>query len=210
MKRKPIASITACVFALIVLLFQFLRVSVIGGNLMAVWQLPMLDNETSNLLAIIESAIALLIPITLVIFCILLVIEECRKEPYPARINRYLKLMVIPLALMVIGALEKTGYIFLYEGNFSLEYTWIELLTSALILIIYGLTVFDKLKSGYWLMLICFVFIIMEVCRLSFPNISYAYVIGNNVYLSTFAGAALFYFSYLFLGLSFVLYRRNT
>ncbi|MCL2718529.1 MAG: hypothetical protein FWE14_07080 [Lachnospiraceae bacterium] len=209
MKRKPIASIIALVFAAIVLLFQFMRVSVISGELILLSHLPMLASESASLLTIIESVIALLIPATLVIFCVLLVIEECRKEPNIMRINTCLKLMIIPISLFLASAIQKTAYIFLYEGKFSIEYTWLELSISSILVTVYSLTVFEKMKSGYWLVLVCLAFVIVEVGRLSFPDVSYAYVINNNVYISAFTSAASFYFSYMFLGLSFLLYHRK-
>lgn len=207
MKRKPVASIAALVFAFIALLFKFMRISFISGELVAIGQLPMLASETASSLTLIESVTALLIPATLVVFCALLAVEECRREPFIARINACLKLIIIPLLLFVLSALEKSVYIYLYEGQFSLEYTWLELLTSVAILAAYALTVYKKLKSGYLLVAVCSIFAIFEVLRLSIPGFSDAYVVGNNVYISAFAAEASFYFAYLSLGLFFVFYQ---
>ena len=195
MKRKPIALIIATVFATIVLALQFLRISVISGEFVMQGQLPLHAGESASLLTIVESVIAILIPATLVVFFILLIMK---------RSELYLKLMLIPVSLLIISALQKTFYILMYEGAFSLEFTGPELLISIIITMAYALTVFGKIKSGYWLIITCLALVIFEVVRLSFPAISYAYVIGNNVYISTFVSAVSFYFAYMFLGLSFV------
>ena len=210
MKRKPFASIIALIFATIVLVFQFMRISFIGGEWVVICQLPMLASETASLLTIIESVTALLVPATMVVFGILLVIEECRREAFIARINTCLKLMLIPLLLFVLSALEKSVYIYLYEGQFSLEYTWLELVTSISILAVYALTVYKKLKSGYLLVIICLAFVIFEVFRLSIPGFFDAYIVGNNIYVSAFTSVISFYFAYLFLGLSFIVYRLRS
>ena len=209
MKSKKIASIIALIFASIVLFLQFVRASVIAGDFIFVWQLPMIASDSASHLTIIESVIAILIPAVLVVFCGLLVFEELRKEPLASRLNLYLRLMIIPVALLAVSAMQKTLYIYLYEGAFSIEFTWLELLTSITLIVIYALTIYEKFKSGYWLIITCLTLIIVEVIRLSIPDISYAYTIGNNVYISTFASSVLFYFSYLFIGLSFILYHRN-
>lgn len=209
MNKLPIAQVTALVFSAIILLFQFLRISVLGGELSVTTQLPMQFSEEASLLTTIETILAFLVPALLLILSILLVIEECRKTTSAKRIKIYYILFILPAALLTINAIEKTLYIFAYEGRLSLRYTWDELLTSAIILTVYILTVFDKIKSGYLLMIACLVFVIIEVCRLSFPDISYAYVIGSNVYISTFASAVLLYLTYLFIGLSLTIYKRK-
>ena len=210
MIRKPIASIIALVFAAFVLLFQFVRASVISGELVMQSQLSLHVGESASLLTIIETVLAFLIPLSLVILCGLLVYQECRKEPVFDRIEFFLKLMIIPVVIMFISALQKTLYIYLYEGSFSIEFTWPTLLTSIVISAVYALTVFDKVKSGYWLIVTCLIFIIVDVLSLCFPGFPYAYVIGNNVYISMFISSVSFYFAYLFLGMSFVLYHRRS
>ncbi|MCL2052810.1 MAG: hypothetical protein FWG91_13955 [Lachnospiraceae bacterium] len=213
MRNRPIAyilvSIIALIFALTVLVFQFVRISIISGEMVLSSQLPMMASESASLLTVIESVIALLIPVTLVGFFVLLIISVCRKEASIASVNICLKLLIVPASLLLVSALQKTLYIYLYEGRFSIEYTWLELLISTTVITIYSLTVFEKLKSGYWLILACLIFVLVEVGRLSIPGVSYAYVINNNVYISTFVSAISFYFSYMFLGLSFILWRKG-
>ena len=202
MKSKQIAAITALIFASIVLLFQFLRISIIGGELNIVTQSPILISEADSALTIIETAISLTMPTLLVIFCILLVKEICRKNPSLTRVRRTHRLLVIPLLVLVISAIQKTLYIFAYEGSFSLKFTWVELLTSTVLLTVYYLTVKRKLKFSYWIMGACFIFIMFEVCRLCLPGFSYTYIIGINIYISTFISAVIFYLTYIFIELS--------
>jgi len=172
------------------------------------FQLPMMAGETASHLTMIESAIAFLIPASLVIFCALLVFEEYRNEPSITQIGNRLKLLVYPLVILVISALQKTLYIYLYEGNFSIEYTWLELLTSIILITVFTLIIFEKIKSGYWLIILCLGFVLVEVLRLCLPDNYYSYVTGSNISIFAFASAVSFYISYMFVGLSFVLYRH--
>jgi len=210
MKRKQVASILALVFAATVLLLQFLRISLINGEMVVAFQLPMMAGETASLLTMIESTIAFLIPASLVVFCTLLVFIEYRNESSITQIGNRRKLLVYPLIIFVISALQKTLYIYLYEGNFSIEYTWLELLTSVTLITVFTLIILEKIKSGYWLMILCFVFALVEVLRLCIPDTFYSYVTGSNISIFAFVSAVSFYVSYLFVGLSFVLYHHTS
>jgi hypothetical protein len=125
------------------------------------------------------------------------------------RVKRYFVFLATPLALQIISAIEKTGYILLYEGRFSLEYTWTALLTAAFLMVIYVMTATGKFQSGAWLVATGLVFAMVEVTKLVFPDTSLAYVVDINVYISTFASAVLFYLTYVFLGFAIVSYQHK-
>ncbi|MCL2254381.1 MAG: hypothetical protein FWC09_08040 [Lachnospiraceae bacterium] len=209
MRKIPIASIIAMIFSAVVLIFQFVRISILSGELSITTQLPMQLSEEASLLTIIESTLSILIPLALFVISIMIVCEGCRKNPSQERINLFFKLNITPIMLMFVSAVESTFYFFVYESRFTLEYTWLELLTSILILTVYIFTINKKIKTGYLLMIVCLAFVLVEVFRFSFPEMSYAYVVGSNIHISTFLAAVLFYLAYLFLGLSLTMYRRR-
>jgi hypothetical protein len=195
--------------ALVVLAFQFVGVSVADGVVSVSTQLPLHFTVYAGLLAVFEAALALLIPAVLAVLCVLVVVEERRKGASMVRVKRYFVFLATPLALQIISAIEKTVYILLYEGRFSLEYTWTALLTAAFLMVIYVMTATGKFQSGVWLVATGLVFAAVEVAKLVFPDTSLAYVVDINVYISTFASAVLFYLTYVFLGFSIVSYHRK-
>ncbi|MDR0221235.1 MAG: hypothetical protein LBI54_07530 [Lachnospiraceae bacterium] len=160
-------------------------------------------------MAIIEAVLSFLIPAVLLTLCLLVVIEERRKGASMVRVKRYFVLLSVPIGLRIISAIENTIYIFLYEGRFSLEYTWTALLTAAFLLVIYAMTATGKFRSGLWLVATALVFAAVEVAKLVYPEISLAYVVDITVYVSTFAAAVLFYLTYVFLGFSIISYQHK-
>jgi hypothetical protein len=212
MKNPPFASIIALVCALVILVLLFVSVSIVDGEVRVSAQLPMHFTTYAGALVVIEALLSFLIPAVLLALCVLVVVEERRKNASMVRVKRYFALLAIPIGLRILSAIEETIYILLYEGRFSLEYTWTAFLTAAFILVIYTMTATGKFQSGLWLVITALVFAAVEVAKLIFPEISfapYAYVVDNNVYLSTFAAAVLFYLTYACLGISIVSYQHK-
>jgi hypothetical protein len=209
MKKTPIAPIIASICALLVLTFEFVAISVISGEFRINGHLPLNFSEEASILNLVESTLSLMVPALLTVFCVFMMVEECRKASSVPRIKHFLKLLALPILLMIVSALQKTVYLLIYEGNFTLDYTWGYLLISAVLFVLYAMAIYMKLKTGFLLAIACLVCIVIEVIRFSFLNLSYAYVSGSTVYISTFASAVLFYLTYLFLSFSIIFYRRK-
>ena len=194
----------AVFFALCVLLSQFARVSIIDGAVVATSQLPLRFGQTASPLNLVESILSFLIPALLFCFCTMLLYEMCQQEPSKRRMSRYQKLLVLPLILLALSAIERTLYIYVYEGHFSVHYLGFDFISTLVLALVYLLLAYGKKRAAQLELLLCFALALVEVARFCLPGMSYAYAAGVHFYVSTFLAAIMFYLAYACIGLMMV------
>jgi len=192
----------AVFFALCVLLSQFARVSIIDGAVVATSQLPLRFSETASSLNLVESILSFLIPALLFCFCGMLFYEICQAEPSTRRMSRYQKCLLLPLILLALSAVERTFYVYMYEGHFSVYYLRFDFISALVLSLVYLLLVYGKKRAAQLFLVLCLAFALVEVARFSLPGMSYAYTAGVSFYVSTFIAAIMFYLAYACVGLS--------
>ncbi len=179
--------IITAVCAAIILFFEFCTINIIGGEFMFSYRFPM--HFGGSLFDMTESLIVVCIPVLMLVFTLL----------YG---KRNLKMLSWPVAVFILRVLVKTGYLSVYEGTFTLQDTWLDLTVYTLLLAVFLLTVFGKITTKWWLVGICTLFLVMEIVKLFVPAVSYAFVVGTSVYLSTFLSYSLFFVGYGALGMA--------
>jgi hypothetical protein len=117
--------------------------------------------------------------------------------------------MLVPIGIMIVSAVEETIYIAMFDQHFSLEFTWQKLLTSAVLFAVYAITVFKAVKSKLWLVIASSALMIVEVGKLIFPQLSFAYVVDANIYIADFLSALLLYAAFLFIAFSIAYHQRK-
>jgi hypothetical protein len=193
--------------ATVVLLFRFVDIKLLNGELQINAQLPLHESLSLDAQMLIEALMSFLIPALNVILCVVIVLAERQKEASLKRIKLGQRLVLIPIAFMIASAVEETVYFTIYDTQFSMEYTWPAFVTAYLLFYLYAITAFKIVKSGRWLLGACSVLILIEVAKLVFPRLSFAYVVGTNIYISNFVSAVLFYAVFLFLAFSITHYQ---
>jgi len=182
--RLPVITAVCAAF---ILFFEFCTVNIVGGKFMFTFRVPLYFGEGRSLIDLVESSVVVCIPVLMLVFTLLYA-------------KKNIRMLCWPPAFFVLRFLIKTGYLWVYEGHFSLEDTWLDLAVSLLLLSVFTLTVFGKIKTRRWLVGISGIFIIMEMTKLFVPG--YTLVIGTSVYFSTFLSPVLFFAGYGVLGLA--------
>ncbi len=182
--KLPIVTI---VCAAVILFFEFCTINIVGGEWMFSYRFPL--HFEGSMFDMTESLIVVCIPVVLLVCTVMYA-------------KKNLKWLCWPIVIFIVRVLVKTAYLCVYEGSFSLRETWLDLVVYILLLAVFLLTVFGKLNTRWWLVTVCGIFLIMAIVKLFVPAVSYTFVVGTSVYLSTFLSYSLFFVGYGALGLA--------
>ncbi|MDR2888701.1 MAG: hypothetical protein LBV33_02550 [Lachnospiraceae bacterium] len=186
--KLPIYAI-AC--ALLALFFEYCVIYISSGRLMLLFHSPLQIGRGVSAIDMIESLLVLAIPISMAILILLYA-------------KKNLLLLSLPIMVYILRVLVKTGYLILYEGALTLKETWVDLLVYLLLLLVFGLTVWGKIPSGWWLTAVCGAFIVMEMLKLLVPAIINDAIGMSSIYLSTFLSTVFFFMGYGIIGMAMV------
>ncbi|MDR2546901.1 MAG: hypothetical protein LBC96_05225 [Lachnospiraceae bacterium] len=204
MKNIKYNNLFAMISALLIVILQFVNIRIESGAINVKFQLPI--SYGTSLLTLLESSLMFSIYLMLALFCIFLLRAKMRKPYIAEKVGRWHMWLMLPFVFSIFRIIEKGVYLYLYEGQFSLRYYWIDLIQVVVLWISYLLMVYVKHSFASTLSLLfvtlCFAAALLELARLVVPGYSLDYVVGLNVYISTFATAILFYITYIFVGLS--------
>lgn len=183
--RLPIIT-AAC--AGLILFFEFCTVNIMGGRFMFTFRFPLHIAAGTSLFDLIESAVVVCIPLSMLTFTFFFA-------------KKRIRMLIWPIVFHVMSMLVKTAYICVYSGYFTIEDTWLNWVASLLLLFTFTLTVYGRIGKK-WLVAVCIVLMLMEIVKFFLPAGPFAFVIGTSVYLSTFLSAILLYIGYAALGLA--------
>ncbi len=174
--------------AALILLFECCTINIMGGRFMFAFRFPLHIVSGASLFDVLESAVLLCIPLTMLIFTLIYAKKKMR-------------MLIWPIVFSVLSVLVKTAYICMYSGYFTLADTWLNWVTSLLLLLAFALTVYGVVKNT-WLVAVCAALSMMDIAKFFLPEGPFAFAIGTSVYLSAFLSSILFYIGYAALGLA--------
>lgn len=174
--------------AALILFFECCTVNIMGGRFMFSFRFPLHIVAGTSFFDMAESAVLLCIPLSMLILTLLYA-------------KKRIRMLIWPIMFYVLSILVKTAYICIYSGYFTLADTWLNWVSSLLLLLAFAMTVYGGIKSK-WLVVVCAALSLIEIIKFFLPEGPFTFVIGTSVYLSTFLSSFLFYLGYAVLGLT--------